>query len=428
MEIRAFRGWRYCVGPDRDVSRYIAPPYDILSERDKQELLAASDKNIVAVDMPHVPPKDLGPEHLYREAAERLKQWRTSGVLRREDRPAVYVYEQAFRRAGRDYTRRALLCGVRATEPGKDVIPHEHTFPGPKADRLKLTECTQMQLSPIFGFYSEPSGVVAGAISRAADGPPDARGVLRGVTEKLWAVTDAAAIGDIARALRDTPVFIADGHHRYTTQLNYRDALAAARTDPNHEANFVLFALVARDDPGLLILPTHRIIRGMKKSFSIQRLIDNSPEFAWERCSVHSEDLGDADGMLRPYGAGAMALIDARPRELWIARLKDRQAMNKTAPEQVDAWRGLDVAILHKLIIDKDLEPWHTPGLSIEYTPDGKGVLAACTSGAAQLGICLQATPLSAVEAIARAGQVMPHKSTYFYPKLSTGMVLKPLE
>jgi len=429
MEIRPFCGWRYCTKDDEDLSRHIAPPYDILSAADKQKLLGRCQSNIVAVDLPHVPPKGVGPDEAYQSAADLLGSWKSSGLLRRDPRPAVYAYEQTYRWAGKSYTRRAVICGVRGTKLGQDVIPHEQTFPGPKADRLKLTEYTRMQLSPIFGFHSDPRGEVAGLLAGACSTRPDAQGRLREVTEKLWVIDDVDLVRAISNALADVPVFIADGHHRYTTALNYRDKLLAnGQIDKDHEANFVMFALVTRDDPGLLVLPTHRIVRGLREGFSVHKLARAAGEFTWRRRSVDEVDLSDTDTFLRRYGPGAIALMDASPAEIWIATLARREAMLDVAPDEPEAWRNLDVAILHKLIIDKALNPWRTDELFIDYTPEAQAVLAACNSGRAQLGICLQATALEDVETIARAGGVMPHKSTYFYPKLATGMVLKPLE
>jgi len=427
MQIRPFRGWRFR-GEQADVSRNIAPPYDILSQADKDELLAGGETNIVAVDLPHVPPKEAGPDECYRQAADTLNQWKASGVLVQDEAPCLYAYEQTYTWAGKTHSRRALLCGVRATPLGQDVIPHEHTFAGPKADRLKLTEHTRTQLSPIFGFYSDPSGNVADALW-SSPGAPALHGQLGPVEEKLWVVSDPAVIADITATLADAPAFIADGHHRYTTAMNYADALrASGQIDENHEANFVLFSLVAQDDPGLLVLPTHRIVRGLAEGFSVAKLRKAAVEFDWQRCSVTDADLSDADAFLHRYGPGAMAFMDADPAEIWIARLTDPGAMAEVAPEELPEWHKLDVAILHKLIIDRHLDPWRTDELAIDYTPDGRAVLAACNSGRAKLGALLQGTPLTAVEAIAKAGASMPHKSTYFYPKLATGMVLKPLE
>jgi len=202
-----------------------------------------------------------------------------------------------------------------------------------------------------------------------------------------------------------------------------------------------MFCLVPRQDPGLLVLPTHRIIRGLVERFSLPALVSALTDFQWRRCALGNADLGDAGEFLRQYGPGAMAFLGglaksgtsglwapADPAELWIGKLTDPAVMDALAGDQPAPWRRLDVAILHKLVIDKALAPWRTDDLRVDYTPDGKAVLAACQSVSAQLGVCLQAPSLDAIEQIALAGGAMPHKSTYFYPKLATGMVLKPLE
>ena len=428
MDIRPFCGWRFRAEADGDVSALIAPPYDVLTADDKQQLLARSDRNIVAVDLPHVPPKAEGPDQVYRQAAERLEQWKADGVIRQEDQPALYVYEQTFSWAGRTYARRALLGGVCATKLGEDVIPHEHTFDGPKADRLKLTQCTGTQLSPIFGFYNDPNQAVSALLAEAAGGSPDLHGTLGDVGEKLWAVTNENVIARVAGLLADVPVFIADGHHRYTTAIDYRDSVPAAADDPDHPARFVMFALVAQNDPGLLVLPTHRIVYDLAPSFSLDQLIDSAGAFAWQSCALAEADLADAGAFLQPYGAHAMGFLGADAAEIRIATLQDSQAMADAAPDELDVWRNLDVAILHSLIMDRALKPWWTDQTRVEYTPDARAALAACRNGPAQLAVCLQSTPLAAVEQIALAGATMPHKSTYFYPKLATGMVLKPVE
>ncbi|MFB3892126.1 MAG: DUF1015 family protein [Phycisphaerae bacterium] len=427
MEIRPFRGWRFR-GRSGDVSEHIAPPYDVLTAADKGRLLARSEENVVAADMPHVPPNTLGPDAVYLAAAETLAKWKSSGVLVQDQSPAVYAYEQTFSWAGKRHTRRAIVCGVRATELGKDVIPHEHTFPGPKADRLRLTEFTRMQLSAIFGFYDDPRGRVVGA-AFAGLCCPETFGELDGVGERMWAVKDEGVIAAVAEALRDVPVFIADGHHRYTTALAYRDQLrSAGQIGDDHEANFVMFALVSRDDEGLMILPTHRIIRGLKAGFSLAGLRAACPGFEWRQFPISKADLSDADGFLRPLGENAMAFIAQGGSEMWIARPADSMVAPQVKANGKDASVDLDVAILHDLVIGKAMAPWRTDGFTIDYTPRGEDVLHACRAARAQLGVCLQSTPLATVQAVALAGRFMPHKSTYFHPKLATGMVLKPLE
>ncbi len=430
MQIRGFRGWRFA-GAGGDVSGHLAPPYDILSAEQKQALLDGCPQNIVAIDLPHVPPKQAGPDEVYAAAAKLLAQWQGDGVLAQDDAPAIYVYDQSYTWAGQAYTRRTILTGVRATPLGadQDVIPHEHTFAGPKADRLKLTQATRTQLSPIFGFYHDRSGKVADILAEQTARKPDAFGELAGVSEKLWVVCDPAVIERIAAALADVPAFIADGHHRYTTALNYRDELkAAGEIDDEHEANFVLFALVERDSEGLLVLPTHRLVTGLAESFSLDKLRETIPGYAWRRVASAGVDLSDADAFLAPFGPSAMAFVAGDGAEMWIGRLTAPQAMVAAAPDQCDAWRKLDVAILQTLIMDGALAAFKTDATEVTYTPDGNEALSAVRSGAVQFAVIMQGTPAAAVEAVALAGEVMPHKSTYFYPKLSTGMVLKPLE
>ncbi|MGB2821650.1 MAG: DUF1015 domain-containing protein [Phycisphaerae bacterium] len=429
MEIRPFRGWRYSGGLDGDISPYIAPPYDILSPADKQRLLAGSKSNVVAVDLPHVPAKELGPEGAYTAAGERFEQWKASGVIRQDAEPSIYVYEQTYTWAGRTYARQAMICGVRATELGEGVIPHEHVFPGPLADRLRLTQATRTQLSPIFGFYDDPGGSVSGLLTAAAGQRPVARGELRDVVERLWRIRDGGTIDAIASALREAPVFIADGHHRYTTARNYCKLLTeAGRLDDGHEANFVMFALVARDNPGLLILPTHRLFSNLSETATMEKLAEALPEFSWRPSGGADIGVAAIEALLGCAPPGAMAFVAGRSADLWVVELTRPEAMRQAAPEQSEEWRSLPPAILHELIMEKALNPWANGELSVEYTPDVGEVVEACRSGRAQLGVILQSIGVRSVEAIALSGASMPHKSTYFYPKIATGMVFKPLE
>ncbi len=426
MEIRPFRGWRYRLGPDGDASAFLAPPYDILSAEDRDKLLARCQQNIVAVDMPHPSPDTPGPERVYRQAARRLAAWQKRGVLVQEDRPVLYGYQQTFRWAGKTRTRRALLAGVRATPLGQDVLPHEQTFPGPKADRLRLTQHTRMQLSPILGFYRDRAGRAAERLSAAMSGPADAHGQLGEVSEKLWVIRDERCIADLTTALAQEPVIIADGHHRYTAAVDYRDNLAAQGKLPrDHQAQFALFALVAQEDSGLLVLPAHRIIRGLGSDFSVEGLAGRAAVFTWQQAPMPAGD--DAEAFLTPFGTGAMGFIAPGAKAAWVARLSDAEAMRRAAPDEIDAWRQLDVAVLHTLIVDSALRPWRTDRTTIQYTVDLQAAVEACRSGGASLAVCLRGTALASVEAVARAGASMPHKSTYFYPKLATGWVLKPL-
>ena len=425
MEIRPFRGWRYRT-PDGDVSRLIAPPFDVLSPADKAALLARDGRNIVAADLPHVPARDVGPPEAYRSAAALLERWKSLDMLRQDPTPAVYAYEQAYRWGGRPYRRRAMICTVRATELGRDVIPHEHTFAGPKADRLRLTQATRTPVSPFFGFFYAPPGAAAEALWSDATGEPDLRGELRGVTGKLWTVTAADIVQEIASALRQVRVFIADGHHRYDTALSYRKGLGDIA--PDHPANYVMFVLAAMDDPGLIILPPHRVISGLK-GFEMGRLISATRKvMRFRRVRLRAADVDDADAYLRRFGRHAMALVAGDPPAAYVATPTDLSVMDRLAADQSRPWRELDVSILHRLLIEHHLSDLATGEMFIDYVADGRAALTAARTGRADLVVFLQATPLEAVKRIASAGGIMPHKSTYFFPKPATGMVLYPLE
>ena len=425
-EIRPFCGWHY----QGDVSSLIAPPYDILSARDKAALLAKSGDNIVSVDLPVVPAKEVGPDAVYQQSAAKLESMKASGVLVQDETLALYAYSQTFPWASRSYTRRALLCGVRATELYGDIWPHEKTFAGPKADRLKLTEATGMQLSPIFGFFEDNHEAGRTLWTAVGEREPLCQAVLNGVDERMWAITDRDVIDRVRRALRESKIFIADGHHRYTTALNYRNTLFTdGKIDEAHEANFVLFALVAMNDPGLLVLPTHRLINGIADGFDSRQLERETQQIVqWRHVPVNDTLLDDPDTFLRQFGPGSMAFIDLGDlRTAHIARLKNRAVMDKLAPQEHPIWRSLDVAILHRFFLDQYVAPHLGGEVHPSYTAFGREALAALKDSACQIAVLLQGTPLPAVRDIALAKAVMPHKSTYFYPKLATGMVIKPL-
>ncbi len=425
-DIRAFRGWHY----SGDVSNFIAPPYDILNAQDKAALLAKSADNIVSVDLPVVPAKEAGPDEVYREAAAKLSAMQKNGPLIQDERLAIYAYSQTFAWAGKNYTRRAMLAGVRATELYGDIWPHEKTFAGPKADRLKLTHETRTQLSPIFGFFEDTREATRTLWSAVGETNPLCHAVLNDVQEKMWAVTDSAIIERVQRALRGSKIFIADGHHRYTTALNYRNELYnAAQIDDAHETNYVLFALVAMNDPGMLILPTHRLIDGITNGFDSRQLARQTAQAVhWRDVPLTDALLDNPTAYLSSFGPGAMAFIDLGDlRTAHIARLRTRNVMDKLAPQEHPIWRGLDVSILHQYFLEQFISQHAGGNLQISYTAFGREAMESLRQGHSQIAILLQSTPLTAVRDIALAKAVMPHKSTYFYPKLATGMVIKPL-
>lgn len=410
-EVAPFAAIRFDVtGSNGDLSSLIAPPYDVLGQADKDALLAHSDRNIVAVDLPHIPPKSAGPAEVYERAAATLSHWLDAGTLVRDEEPAFYLYHQVFEHAGRKHRRRMFITRVRL-QPFSDgvILPHEHTFGGPKEDRLALMKATRCQLSPIFGLFSDPHDAVGEAFAATADARPDAMGMLDGVENMLWAETDEAVIKEVVTALADKNIYIADGHHRYGTALMYRDFVTVEHggvLPGDHSANFVMFVLASMDDPGCLILPYNRALADV----SAATVLD-----AWS-AGTERVDEGEAD----------LVVFDGKTGDETPVRFSSRDALEKIQPGECAPWYELDYAYLHRYLIDDLLEGKLGAEPKVRYVKSAEDAkrTARDESGVALL---TKATPMAHLRAMSEAGGLMPQKSTYFHPKLATGMALNPL-
>lgn len=394
-----------------DLSPVLAPPYDVLDKADKNALLARSANNIVAIDLPHLPPKSAGPPEVYEESAKLLRGRLSDGTLLRERQPVLYLYHQRFEHAGRSHTRRMIVARVRLQPfSNGSVLPHEQTFGGPKEDRLALMKATKCQLSPIFGLYTDSDDLIGSALSSAASTTPDATGTLDGVENRLWIVTDARVTGAVVSAMADKRIYIADGHHRYGTALLYRDFVAGesgGSLSDDHPANFVMFVLASMEDPGCLILPYNRALGRI----DVQTVLD-----AW---SAGTEPVAGDEADLRVF--------DGQTGTETALRFTNREVLATLEPSQCQAWHELDYAYLHRYLIDELLtaklggnEP------TIRYL---KSAQEAIKSARDESGVALltRATPMAQLRAVSEGGGLMPPKSTYFHPKLATGLTLNPL-
>lgn len=406
-EFRPFQAIRYDFQRlDRDLSNVLAPPYDVLDQSDKDALLARSEHNIVAVDLPFLPPKRLGPQETYDKAALAMYKWLDEGVLIRESQPAIYVYHQIFDHGGQTYTRKKMLANLRCESFDAGVIlPHEQTFGGPKEDRLALMKATKTQLSPVFGLYSDPEDVIGGALAPAIDRSPDAVGTLDGVENRVWVVTDAGVLERVTKEMAGKQVFIADGHHRYSTAMMYRDSVAEGQGElpADHPANFTMFVLGSMDDPGSLILPYPRVLQQPNAT-----------------AAALAQNWGDAVQLV-PKGEHDMILFDGADGSEIPLRFAHRERLDDFVPDQSEAWRKLDVAYLHRYLIDEFFtEP------SIKYV---KSIEMAKQTAKQEQGIALliNATPMDHLRDVSIAGDLMPQKSTYFHPKIATGITLNAL-
>ncbi len=425
--IRPFSAIRYAADEvSHDVSSRLAPPYDVLNQRDKTALLAADARNFVRVDLPHLPPKSAGPLEVYEASRRQIEQWLEDGTMVRDGRPACYAYHQTYTHEGVDYVRKMFLARVRIEPFGAgNVFPHEKTFGGPKEDRLCLTKATAANLSPIFGLYQDADNTVCTRFEEALPAEPLAVGTLEGVENRIWAVSDPKVIADVARLMLDRPIYIADGHHRYGTAGLYRDWLTEQQGElpEDHPANFVLCAFCAMEDPGLLILPTHRVLPGVAVSADFLRQ-DEQIEVA----ALSAKDAEAIPQALAEFGPQVVAVYSAADKVYLAVRPKDLAILKALEPDQAEAWRALGLAFLHAYLFDRLVAPklCHGNAPEVHYVKAAQDAVdeARASGGTAFL---MQATTMEELRGVCQAGEVMPQKSTYFYPKLASGLVINPL-
>lgn len=437
-----FRAVQYQQG-EGDVSAFIAPPYDVLDADDKRSLLSRSDRNVVAIDLPHIPPKDLGPREAYEGAARLYRSWLSDGTLSRRSRPAMFAYRQRFEFRGGRYERCGMACTVETVpfgaRPGGGILPHEQTFSGPKEDRLALMKATACQMSPIFGLHADEQGQASGLVRQVMSErrPSMTARMDDGVEHEVWTIEDERTIGAYADALAGEDVFIADGHHRYNTALNYLAWLEGSGPVPaEHPARRTMMVLVGMSDPGLAIGPTHRVLGGMS-GYSWATFVRACAGVL--RIREIGKDPRRIEGAMEGERGSVLGLYDVASGTCAVATLVDPDPLRRRFDDKPEAWRKLDVAITQHVIVDEICEPKLNEGKAVKWAfphsveevleiAGGAETGSGGGAGFAQLAIIVRPTPLEAVREISWANELMPQKSTYFYPKLATGLMLNPLE
>jgi uncharacterized protein (DUF1015 family) len=399
-------------GPLEDL---IAPPYDVIDDEGRAELAGRNPHNVVELDLPPS----------YEAAAETLDEWRRNGVLVQEDEPAIWALRQDYRAPdGSTRSRMGFFSRVRVEDYGAGRIrPHERTHPGPKEDRLRLTRATRANLSPIFSLYPDAGGSATETLAQATGGEPFAEVTDgEGTRNTLWRVSDPEQIAALQAALADAELLIADGHHRYETARVYADELGG---EGDHR--YVLMFLVALDDPGLLIFPTHRMLSGLKDDSEKQEAIRDVA-----RRDFDIETLEDARELEPPANGDRVAFgyMDSFLKRPFRLTLKDQRIADDALAGMPEPYRRLDTAVLEALVLrgalgmsEDDIS--HLRGL--DYSKNLEDAIERVESGAADAGFFMRATPVEQVREVAEAGESMPPKSTYFYPKVPTGLVFNPL-
>jgi uncharacterized protein (DUF1015 family) len=432
-EIRAFRAFRYDLGRVGALSDVVAPPYDVINQTLQQRLYDQSPYNVIRLILNKEEARDTETENRYARASRFLRQWQQDGVLVQDSARALYVYHQDFEIEGHRFTRRGFLARVRLERFGEGrIFPHEETMSGPKADRLRLFRATAMNLSPIFGLFPDERNQVQSHLDEAVGRslPLEATDHL-GVIHRMWPVTDQHVVSLVTGLMGPKPIFIADGHHRYETALRYLDERRESGDvhDAEAAANFVLMMLVSMNDPGLVILPTHRLVSALPHLTHAQLRSVVEPYFeleligSGEKGARDTWDLIQADRNQGLLGLGTVA------DDIWqVARLLDAQAMTKLASQHSPAWRSLAVSILHVLLLDKLLAEKLGKKPECQYVHLLREVLESVSAKTCQLAVLVPPASMGQVEQIAGNLEKMPPKSTYFYPKLLSGLVLNSLK
>lgn len=435
-EIRPFRGLRYAV-PRVDGSDVIAPPYDVVGTEAVAALHSRSPYNAAHLENPAGNERDR-----FEGAARLLRAWQADGVLKRDAKRSYYVYEQRAKipagpLAGRTVTRRCFFARTRLHRPEEGIVrPHEATLAGPREERLRLLRATGTNISPVFGMFLDPQGETKRLLAEVAKREPamDATDAV-GDHHRLWVVDAPREVEALTAAVAASNVTIADGHHRTHTALDYRDEAASKSSGGkkkgwtgNEPENFVLMGLIPEDDPGLVILPIHRLIHGDVPERLLEQLgalyrveATTDPEAAWD--AVQANAMG-------PVSFGLLGATSPESAHVLTARFP--QAIDNAMPQGIsDASKDLDALVLTETVltpvfgIDRSVL---TQGERVTFTESLEEATEAVESGAARLAFLVNPTRPQQVTQVADAGEVMPQKTTFYYPKLATGMVFNPLE
>ncbi len=437
-DVQPLQAIRYDTAVAGPLPELTAPPYDVISPAGRAALLDRSPYNVVAIDLPtmdaegrlqaHGDPTAPDP---YQVAGALFANWQSTGVLTRDPAPTLWAHTQEY--TGPDgiaRTRRGFFCKVRIDDYGEGrVRPHERTHPGPKEDRLRLMRATKANLSPIFSLYSDPSHAAWDALAPAGDQPPDGEVTdTEGTVHRIWRASDPETIAAVQETLRPSELLIADGHHRYETAQTYAQEIAGEKVGGEKVGGegphrYVMMCLVALEDPGLTVFPTHRLLSGLTEPRR-QALTDAiARDFLAEEVPL--------DQLAPPPGEGPLQLgyIDANLRPTRLT-LRSQQIADVALPYHSPAYRSLDTGVLEALLLKGALAMTEHDIAELNglwYARDAQDAIESVRSGQRDAAFLMRPTPVAQVRDVAAAGENMPPKSTFFFPKLLTGLLFNPL-
>lgn len=424
-EIKGYKGLRFNCEKAGKIEELVCPPYDIISDQQREEYIKTNPHNIIRLELPKGDDK-------YNKAAEILKDWLEKGILVKEDKPAIYIYEEEFTAYGERKAIKGIICRVKLEEFSKGIIlPHEFTLSKAKEDRLNLMKATNCNFSQIYSLYMDGGKNTLGKIDSLSKSEPDIQ--LQdndNVTHRMWIIKDEKAIADICSDFTDRKLYIADGHHRYETALNYRNYLREQGLAKEGDAcDYQMMMLVDMEHPGLVVFPTHRLVRNLD-SFNAERVIDGCK--AYFDVTEHSDINTIESTLMELYNQGKKAYaFYCGGSSYKLLVLKDTNIIKKLLPNASTATQQLDVTILHTLILEKifgiDAENM-AKQINLTYTKIFDEAISSVQQGNSQCAFILNPTRVSEIREVASNGEKMPQKSTYFYPKMITGLVMNQLE
>lgn len=422
--IKPYKGLRFNCEKAGKLEELVCPPYDIISDEQREGYIKTNPYNIIRLELPKG-------ENRYSEASDILNQWLTDGILETENKPAIYIYEEEFTAYGERKKIKGIICRVKIEEFSKGVIlPHEFTLSKAKEDRLNLMKATNCNFSQIYSLYMDDGKGTLSKIDSLSINKPDLEiADYEGVIHRMWIITDEQAIADICNDFADKKLYIADGHHRYETALNYRNYQRETGNAKEGDAcDYQMMMLVDMEHPGLVVFPTHRLVRDLD-SFN--------PEKAMEACkdyfdiTEHNDVSTIEDTLMKLYNEDKKAYaFYCGDNKYNLLVLKDNNIIKELLPNASEATQQLDVTILHTLVLEKifgiDAENM-AKQINLTYTKIFDEAISSVDQGKAQCAFILNPTRVSEIRDVASNGEKMPQKSTYFYPKMITGMVMNQL-
>jgi uncharacterized protein (DUF1015 family) len=422
-----FRGIRYN-SAKVDVNEVVTPPYDVIDATGQEGFYAKNPYNVIRLELGKTYQEDDDINNRYTRAAKTFREWLDSNVLVHDDKPSVYLYEQEFDARGERKVRGGFITGVQANDYSRgEVLPHEETLPKHKVDRLNLMKASMANFSPIFGLYADPEHIIEKALGAVkGNRKPDIEVTdSLGVINRLWVISDENTLKTVVDHMANKKIFIADGHHRYETAVNFNKEMTA---QGKINCDYLMVSLVNLYNEGLVVFPTHRVVKNIP-NLDLQKLLQGlAVDFTVETLPDNTS-LNDFIQKLEVTGQPSPSFgLYTTEKKFYIISLKDINMLDALNLEgRSAAWRRLDVSILHTLILEKLLgigSQQRADESNLVYVRDDDVSKDFVDNGSAQLVFFMNSTKVEEVTDIATGGEKMPQKSTFFYPKVITGMVL----